>query len=58
MRTERIVKPSESLRAVAREARQQGCIVQIDPINHKAFIRRRLLPDMKPINQIFYRSAA
>jgi hypothetical protein len=53
MRNARTVRPSESLRAVAMEARQKGCIVQIDPVKHLAFIRPRRT-GLKHINQLFY----
>jgi hypothetical protein len=58
MRNQRTVHPTESLRAVAIEARKHGCIVQIDSINHQAIIRPRLMRGMKPINQVFYKAAA
>jgi hypothetical protein len=57
MRNQRTVHPKENLRAVATEARQNGCIVQVDPINHQAFIRPNLLPGLKAVNQVFYRGA-
>lgn len=58
MPTERIVKTSEPLGAVVREARSRGCIVQIDPATRQTVIRPHALPGMFRINQMFYGRAA
>lgn len=55
---QRVVDNAELGANVSREAREHGCIVQMNPVTRQTIILPNVLPGMLRINQMFYQAAA